>query len=153
MIIVIFENLGLKITTAYKSFSASGSLCNFDRLKITIYFLIELVGQVNGRIHWRLIWSQLLCATWFGLNIAGNANIPLLTGSEWGTRIFRYLENQYLKYTKNLKFLKHSMKKRKYQKYQKYSDIAANIAPLAEAREYLTEFREILLHRSQLLTV
>ena len=45
------------------------------------------------------------------------------------------------------------MKKRKYQKYQKYSDIAANTAPLAEAREYLTEFREILLHRSQLLTV
>ena len=45
------------------------------------------------------------------------------------------------------------MLQQRYEEYLIYLDIVANTATLAGAREYLTEFEGIFLHRSQLLTV
>ena len=125
----MFENLDLhwlKITSGYKSFS--GSLCHFYRLRIKICISCCRIGQSSWwKTSWRLIWSQLLCATWFGLNIAGNANIPLLTGSEWGARILEYFDNPDLKYTKELKF-------------QKHSDIATKIWRISNIFRYCSQY-------------
>ena len=98
----------------------------FIQIENHFIFYSRLVRKVFW-IHWRLIWSQLLCATWFGLNIAGNANIPLLTGSEWGARILKYFDNPDLKYTKELKF-------------QKHSDIATKIWRISNIFRYCSQY-------------